>query len=69
MKESKILQISNDVAEDMNYGNHTRKQYRETILYWMNHSSALSGEIANLKTEGLLRYARRMVKEHAATTK
>lgn len=54
MKEDKILQISNDVAEDMNYGYHTRAQYREVILYWMNQHSARCGELVSMRDKELI---------------
>lgn len=53
ISEERILQISNDIAEDM--GSATKEEYRQTIRYWMKqHTSACNQlQIANLRRSGM----------------
>lgn len=36
MKQSRLDQITNDISEEMNYGSHSKQEYREVIAHLMD---------------------------------
>lgn len=44
ISEERILQITNDIAEDM--GTATKEEYRQTIRYWIKQHSDLQNTLA-----------------------
>lgn len=60
--EERILQISNDIAEDM--GNATKQEYRETIRYWMKEHTAICNRLQNAQSKHILAATQLLAQAH-----
>ncbi len=46
IKLYRILKITNDIAEDMNFGGHTKAEYRAVINYWCDLATKKEMKVA-----------------------
>ena len=54
MTPDRLAQIINDIAEEMNYGNHTRKEYRDVINTLQDENTHLRMALQSLRADAAL---------------